>query len=138
MAGQRAACWAVVTKNGRFGYVANAGTGNISGFMIGSDGSATLLNGDGITATTGANPTRYGLVERQPISVCARCRSQHDSRIPDRIGWFPVASAVDHRHTGRSGWPGGVLESERYADGRLAELPVVSPFRGIGIIDKGL
>jgi len=57
MAGQRAACWAVVTKNGRFGYVANAGTGNISGFIIGSDGSATLLNEDGITATTGGNPT---------------------------------------------------------------------------------
>jgi len=26
MTGQRAACWAVVTKNGRYGYVINAGT----------------------------------------------------------------------------------------------------------------
>jgi len=57
MTGQRAACWAVVTKNGRFGYVTNAGTGNISGFAIGSDGSASLLNTDGVTATTGGNPT---------------------------------------------------------------------------------
>jgi hypothetical protein len=56
-AGQRAACWAVVTKNGRYGYVINAGTGNISGFAIGQDGSATLLNEDGITATTGG---RFG------------------------------------------------------------------------------
>lgn len=57
MTGQRAACWAVVTKNGRYGYVTNAGTGNISGFAIGQDGSASLLNADGVTAVTGGNPT---------------------------------------------------------------------------------
>jgi 6-phosphogluconolactonase len=57
MTGQRAACWAVVTKNGRYGYVTNAGTGNISGFRIGQDGSASLLNADGVTAVTGGNPT---------------------------------------------------------------------------------
>jgi 6-phosphogluconolactonase len=55
--GQRAACWAVVTRNGRYGYVINAGTGNISGFSIGQDGSLSLLDGDGITATIGGNPT---------------------------------------------------------------------------------
>lgn len=55
--GQRAACWAVVTKNGRFGYVTNAGTGSISGFAIDRDGSASLLNADGVTAVTGGNPT---------------------------------------------------------------------------------
>jgi 6-phosphogluconolactonase (cycloisomerase 2 family) len=57
MTGQRAACWAVVTKNGRYGYVTNAGTGNISGFAIGPDGSASLLDADGVTAVTGGNPT---------------------------------------------------------------------------------
>lgn len=57
MTGQRAACWAVVTKNGRYGYVTNAGTGNISGFAIAGDGSAALLNADGVTAVTGGNPT---------------------------------------------------------------------------------
>jgi 6-phosphogluconolactonase (cycloisomerase 2 family) len=57
MTGQRAACWAVVTKNGRYGYVINAGTGNISGFAIGHDGSAALLDADGVTAQTGGNPT---------------------------------------------------------------------------------
>jgi 6-phosphogluconolactonase len=55
--GQQAACWAVVTKNGRYGYVTNAGTGNISGFAIGQDGSAALLNANGITGVTGGNPT---------------------------------------------------------------------------------
>jgi 6-phosphogluconolactonase (cycloisomerase 2 family) len=57
MTGQRAACWAVITPDGRFGYVTNAGTGNISGFAIGRDGSATLLNPAGVSAVTGGNPT---------------------------------------------------------------------------------
>ena len=57
MTGQSAACWAVVTKNGRYGYVANAGTGNISGFAISQDGSASLLDLSGVTAMTGGNPT---------------------------------------------------------------------------------
>jgi hypothetical protein len=57
MTGQRAACWAVVTKNGRFDYATKAGTGNISGFAIGRDRSASLLNDDGVTAVTGGNPS---------------------------------------------------------------------------------
>jgi 6-phosphogluconolactonase len=59
--GQSAACWAVVTKNGRYGYVINAGTGNISGFSIGHDGTATLLDTNGVTAETGGNPTDAAL-----------------------------------------------------------------------------
>jgi 6-phosphogluconolactonase len=61
MTGQRAACWAVVTKNGRFGYVTNAGTGNISGFAVDQDGSVSLLDADGVTAVTGGNPTDAAL-----------------------------------------------------------------------------
>jgi 6-phosphogluconolactonase (cycloisomerase 2 family) len=63
MTGQRAACWAVVTKNGRYGYVTNAGTGNISGFAIGQDGSASLLDADGVTGVTGGNPTDAAVSE---------------------------------------------------------------------------
>jgi 6-phosphogluconolactonase (cycloisomerase 2 family) len=57
MTGQRAACWALLTPDGRFGYVSNAGTGNISGFAIGRDGSAQLLDNTGVSAVTGGNPT---------------------------------------------------------------------------------
>jgi 6-phosphogluconolactonase (cycloisomerase 2 family) len=63
MTGQRAACWAIVTKNGRYGYVTNAGTGNISGFSIDQDGTATLLDANGITAMTGGNPTDVAMSE---------------------------------------------------------------------------
>lgn len=61
MTGQRAACWTVITPNGRYGYVVNAGTGNISGFALGRRGTASLLNSNGVTATTGGNPTDAAL-----------------------------------------------------------------------------
>ena len=59
--GQRAACWAVVTGNGRFAYVTNAATGNISGFAVGQDGTLSLLVPGGVSATTGGNPTDAAL-----------------------------------------------------------------------------
>jgi hypothetical protein len=51
---QGAPCWAVVTKNGKFGYTANAQGGSISGFAIGTDGSIGLIDADGRTAVVGA------------------------------------------------------------------------------------
>lgn len=50
---QGAPCWAVVTKNGKFGYTANAQGGSISGFAIDNDGSISLIDGDGRTASVG-------------------------------------------------------------------------------------
>ncbi len=58
---QRAACWLVVTSDGRYTYTANAGSGSISGYSIDQDGSLTLLNTDGRTAAPGANPTDMAL-----------------------------------------------------------------------------
>ena len=55
--GQRAACWAVVTNNGRFAYVTNAQTSNISGFAVSKLGALSLLQPDGISATTSGGPT---------------------------------------------------------------------------------
>jgi 6-phosphogluconolactonase (cycloisomerase 2 family) len=50
---QGAPCWAVVTKNGKFGYTANAQGGSISGFAIANDGSIGLIDADGRTAIVG-------------------------------------------------------------------------------------
>src|SRR5260370_31801701 len=50
---QGAPCWAVVTKNGKFGYTANAQGGSISGFAIANDGSISLIDADGRTAVVG-------------------------------------------------------------------------------------
>lgn len=49
--GQGAACWAVISKDGRFAYTANAATNNISGYDVAPDGTITLMAGGGVTAT---------------------------------------------------------------------------------------
>ena len=51
---QNAACWVVITKNGRYVYTANAGSSSITGFSIGHNGALTILNANGVTASTGA------------------------------------------------------------------------------------
>ena len=49
---ETAACWFVVTNNGRFAYTSNTGSGTISGYAAGG-GSLTLLDADGETAVIG-------------------------------------------------------------------------------------
>jgi 6-phosphogluconolactonase (cycloisomerase 2 family) len=58
-ANQTAPCWLVVGKSGRYAYTANGGSGTISRFGIGSDGSLTLLDPAGGAAAslgTGSHP----------------------------------------------------------------------------------
>ncbi|HKW35369.1 MAG TPA: beta-propeller fold lactonase family protein [Candidatus Acidoferrum sp.] len=57
---QSAACWAVATRSGRFAYTTNTGSGSVSGYSIAEDGTATLLNSDGITAVVGKGPIDAG------------------------------------------------------------------------------
>lgn len=51
---ETAACWLVITKNGRFAFTTNAGDGSISGYGINKDGYIYLLDPDGKTGNTGA------------------------------------------------------------------------------------
>ena len=51
---QAAPCWLVASKNGRYAYTANAGSGTISGFSVGADGTLTLLDASGNSADLGA------------------------------------------------------------------------------------
>lgn len=50
---ETAACWVVVTPDGRFAYTTNAGSGSISGYRIAFDGAISLLDGNGRTGLTG-------------------------------------------------------------------------------------
>ena len=50
---ETAACWVVVTNDGRFAYTTNAGSGTVSGYRIAFDGTVTLLDVDGVTGSTG-------------------------------------------------------------------------------------
>lgn len=50
---QNAACWLVVTRDGRFAYAVNAASASISSYRIGRDGELTLLSAVAATTTAG-------------------------------------------------------------------------------------
>lgn len=52
--GQQAACWVVITRNGRFAYTTNTASGTISSYAIDRDGTLRLLSA--VAATTNAGP----------------------------------------------------------------------------------
>ena len=58
---QKAACWLVVTQDGRLGYTTNTATGTVTGFSIAGSGVLTLLDADGVTGTTGGTPSDVAL-----------------------------------------------------------------------------
>ena len=66
---QTAACWVVVTGNGKFAYAANAGRGSISGYAVMPDGSLSLLNADGRTGDLGSGTS--------PIDMALSHNSQY-------------------------------------------------------------
>ena len=53
---QTAACWLVLTYDGRYVYTANAGSASISGFRVHDDGSLDLLDNSSLPAKTGMHP----------------------------------------------------------------------------------
>jgi 6-phosphogluconolactonase len=50
---ETAACWIAIVNSGRFAYTTNTGSGTITGFRVGSNGSLSILDADGVTAVTG-------------------------------------------------------------------------------------
>jgi len=95
---ETAACWTVVTPDGRFAYVTNTPDHSISGFWIAANGALSLLDADGRTAATGADSL--------PIDIDASA----DSR------FLYVLTAGSHR----------ILVFAVAADGSLGALPGVA------------
>jgi 6-phosphogluconolactonase (cycloisomerase 2 family) len=58
---ETAACWVVITGDGRFAYTSNTGSNTIAGYGLSPAGELTLLDADGVTATTGAGPIDLAL-----------------------------------------------------------------------------
>ena len=52
---ETAACWFVVTKNGRFAYTTNTGSASVSGYSV-NDGALRLLDASGRTGNTDPGP----------------------------------------------------------------------------------
>lgn len=53
---ETAACWVAVTPDNRFSYVANTGSGTVSGYSVAAGGQLSLLDADGRTGITGGAP----------------------------------------------------------------------------------
>ena len=58
---ETAACWIVVTGNGKYAYASNTGSGSISGYAVSRGGDLTLLDADGVTGVSGGGPTDMSL-----------------------------------------------------------------------------
>jgi 6-phosphogluconolactonase (cycloisomerase 2 family) len=58
---ETAACWVVITRNGRYAYTSNTASGTLTGYAINRNGTLDILNADGVTATTGAGPIDLAL-----------------------------------------------------------------------------
>lgn len=54
--GETAACWIAVSKNGKFAYSTNAGSGSVSAYRVGTDGSLSLIDGRAGFTGDGTSP----------------------------------------------------------------------------------
>jgi 6-phosphogluconolactonase (cycloisomerase 2 family) len=54
--GQTAACWIAVSKNGMYAYSTNAGSGSVSAYQVGTDGSLSLIEGRAGVTGDGTSP----------------------------------------------------------------------------------
>jgi len=50
---ETAACWVQITRDGRYAYTTNTGSGSVTGFSISATGALTRLTADGKTGVTG-------------------------------------------------------------------------------------
>lgn len=98
-----AACWTVVTKDGRFAYVTNGGTGDVTGLALAQDGSISLLDPSGVTATVGgaavdsalSNGSRFLYVRNGALAKIDAFRIGPDGalRSVGAIGGLPATAA---------------------------------------------
>lgn len=58
---ETAACWVVITSDGRRVYTSNTGSNSITGFTLSTAGALTRLTADGRTAATGLMPVELAL-----------------------------------------------------------------------------
>ena len=92
---ETAACWIVVTKNGRFTYTTNTGSASISGYRIGRDGALALLDADGETGLTGPGPIDMALTNSSRLlySLNSGDGTISGFRVDARGGLTPIGGA---------------------------------------------
>jgi 6-phosphogluconolactonase (cycloisomerase 2 family) len=68
---QTAACWISVTRNGRYVYSSNTGSGNVTGYAVDRSGALTLLNAGGVSGVTGGAAIDSAIVGNKFLYVLA-------------------------------------------------------------------
>jgi 6-phosphogluconolactonase len=99
---ETAACWVTVSRDGRFLYTTNAGSGTVSGFRIRPDGTIALLDANGVTGTTGAGVTdvtltsngRYLYALRSGVGAIAAFRVEDHGALT-ALGSIPLVSGAN-------------------------------------------
>ena len=104
---QTAPCWVVVTKNGKFTYTSNTGTGNISGYRIKHNGTIELFNDGGNTGSTGdgSKPIDMVISNNSQYLYCLNGGNQTISvfRIDNRHGGLKPVQTVSGLPVGSVG-----------------------------------
>ncbi len=59
--GQSAACWVVTTRDGRYAYVSNTASGNLSTYRVTANGAASLMTAISALTGAGSGPTDMAL-----------------------------------------------------------------------------
>jgi hypothetical protein len=89
---QVAPCWMVITEDGRFAYTSNADSQTISGYRIHRDGTISLLDANGATATTPADtfPIEEGLSRDSRFLYVLESRLLLKTPGPATLGGFRI------------------------------------------------
>lgn len=100
---QSAACWIVITKNGKFAYTSNTGSNNISSYRVGRGGRLTLL--ESVAASTGAAPIDMALSgnSRLLYVLNAAARSIDVFRVDRWDGGLTLLSSLSGLPAGANG-----------------------------------
>lgn len=100
---QTAACWVVVTKDGRFAYTTNTGSGSISSYDVGRDGSISLLESVAADTGAGSGPTDLALSDSRHLFVLnagARTVGAYRVRGDGRLVLVDIAGGLPAGATG--------------------------------------
>jgi 6-phosphogluconolactonase len=74
--GQTAACWVVVTQDGRYAYSTNAGSASLAAYRVDAGGNLTLINGRAGVTGDGTGPTDVAVSRNSRLLYALSPRSQ--------------------------------------------------------------
>ncbi len=101
--GQGAACWVVVTPDGKFAFTANAGTSTVSSYAVARNGQLSLQAGAAASTGTGAgaldmavspNGSQLAVFASRSLNIVSYSISRSGSLVPlGSVGGIPAGSA---------------------------------------------